>query len=248
MSQLRLCLLGLAAEWCLLAIGCGEALANAVTLQNATADISFAGPGYEDLFPPYETIDGHGEDGTNNGWSTDKQVGAIVWETASDLGSAGGTLVTFTMLQDYSIAVPYKLGKFRLSVTTDSRDTFADGLPNGGDIVANWTVLSPSSVTTTSGDLFSINPDGSIGFAGTSPLANQDTYTVTASTTLQGITGFRLEVMDYNGTGKPGLAFNGNFVLTDFVVSGSPIPEPSTLTLVAIAASGLLCYVRRKWR
>ena len=44
---------------------------------------------------------------------------------------------------------PHSLGLFRLSVTGDARSTFADGLSSGGDVTANWVVLTPESVSAT---------------------------------------------------------------------------------------------------
>jgi DNA-binding CsgD family transcriptional regulator len=75
-------------------------------------------------------------------------------------------------------------------VTTDPRDTFADGLPTGGDVTANWTVLDPMTIASTNGVTFTKLSDLSILADGPTP--DTDVYTVTASTALGGVTGIRL--------------------------------------------------------
>ena len=137
------------------------------------------------------------------------------------------------------------LGHFRLSVTTDDRSTFCDGLPTGGDVTANWTVLDPSSLSTSSGEILTDLPDHSIMVSG--PLLNTDVFTITAPTTLAGITGIRLEALTdpslpFNGPGRQ--PDNGNFVLSEFSVSIAPIPEPSALALLTDGI--LLCATRRR--
>jgi hypothetical protein len=65
-----------------------------------------------------------------------------VFQTVPDLGPS---LLTFTMY--FNDPNPgHLLGRFRLSVTTDDRSTYADGLPVGGNVTANWTVLTDLTV------------------------------------------------------------------------------------------------------
>jgi hypothetical protein len=88
-----------------------------------------------------------------------------------------------------------------------------------------WTTLEPTAVEAKSGTELKILPDRSI--LG-SKFAAKDTFTVTASADLKGITGIRLEVLpdpSLPGHG-PGGAENGNFVLTGFTVAvkgGAPV-------------------------
>jgi hypothetical protein len=122
------------------------------------------------------------------------------------------------------------LGRFRLSVRTDDRNTLYDGLAARGDGTAHWTVLEPLSYYSSSGETLTKLPDHSIIVSG--PLLNTDVFTITAPTTLSGITGIRLEALTdpglpFNGPGRQ--PENGNFVLSEFSVGIDPIPQRSTL-------------------
>jgi hypothetical protein len=204
-----------------------------VGLQQATATFSQTSDGD---FSVGRAINGTIADGL--GWAISPQIGnqTAAFETTSDIGFAGGSLITFTLNHAYTAWGEHTLGHFRLSVTTDNRNTFADGLASGGDVTANWTVLDPGSFTSANGATLTENVDHSILVSGT--LANTDLYTITAPTMLTGITGIRLEVLT-----DPGLPFggpgrqpeNGNFVLSEFTVGIDAIPEPSVLSLVAAA-------------
>ncbi len=162
------------------------------------------------------------------------------WETTTDVGFAAGTLFTFTLIQNGMWYYhPDTLGRFRISITTDNRSTFADGLPTGGDVSANWTVLQPSALFSQNGATLTRLADNSILVSGLAP--DTDTYKIQAYTTLMGITGIRLEVLQdpslpYNGPGRE--PANGNFILSEFQVDVTPVPEPGALGLLSVA--GLL--------
>ena len=198
-------------------------LAEPVPLINATAD--FSQPAL-DQFPSYVAAFAIDQKiASDVGWAIYPQTGqahTIVFETVSDTGSVDGTVLQFTIYQLHSNP-RHTIGKFRLSATTDPRGTFADGAANGGDVSANWTVLAPSQVTAANGTTFQINVDGSVLATGISP--NTDTYTVKCATTLEGITGIRLEVLPdptLPGFG-PGRGPNGNFLLSEFAVDAVPL-------------------------
>ena len=159
-------------------------------------------------------IDGNltsGSGWANDGNPTDSNV--AVFETATDLG-AGQLQFTFT----FTFGGEHFLGKFRLSVTTDDRSTFADSLDNGGDVIANWIELTPSSATSASGTTLTINADKSILASGTMP--GTEVYTVRATLPSGGITGIRLEALTDPSlpTNGPGRASNGNYVLNELQV------------------------------
>jgi hypothetical protein len=133
-----------------------QASADVVTLQNATATYSQAAFGG---FPAGMAIDGNF--GSNNGWAiyegttgsggttpnmTHPQI--AVFEAVANIGSAGGTFLTFTFHQLHSNP-GHNIGRFRLSATTDDRSLFADGLSTGGDVTANWTILGTLSAIST---------------------------------------------------------------------------------------------------
>lgn len=198
-----------------------------VPLRNATATFSQVG------FPIQEAIDGKAASG---GWAIYESVGTVdpalpaldhtraqtaVFETSTDIGYPGGSLLTFELVQN--AGGQQTLGRFRLSATTDDRGLFADGRTSGGDVIADWTVLNPRSCSAASGVALEKLGDGSILVTG--PALGVDTYTITAPTSLTGITGLRLEVLPYggmlpfNGPGKH--QSDGNFILTEFAVKVS---------------------------
>lgn len=191
--------------------------ADTVTLQQATA--TFSQTEYGD-FSVSRAVNGTVGDAL--GWAIYPLIGPqiAVFETSSDLGFEGSSVLTFRLVQTYSSPPGHTLGRFRLSVTTDDRNFFADGLATGGDVTANWIVLDPISFVSTNGATLTTLVDHSILAAGSSPPT--DVYTVTAGTSLTGITGIRLEALTdpslpQGGPGRePG---TGNFVLSEFEVS-----------------------------
>ena len=220
--------------------------ATAVPLQNATATFSQYDPSIGWDFTVQKAINGTLAD--NLGWSIaiHNQVGSItnqtaVFETISDIGFASGSQLTFRLYQahDFDFAM-HTIGKFRLSVTTDNRSQFADGLISNGDVTANWVVLNPDSFVSANGATLSKLGDFSILASGFSP--NTDIYTVTANTFLTGITGVRLEVLEdpslpFNGPGRQ--PENGNICLSEFELSITQIPEPS---VAALTVAGCLAW------
>jgi hypothetical protein len=158
-----------------------------VPLQNATATFSQSG------FSVGTAIDGVTND--NLGWAIDPNEGVnqtAAFQTVSNVGAPGGSALIFTLTQNYSLS-QHLLGKFRLSLTTDNRSTFADGLSSGGNVTANWTVLNPYAATSFNGSTLNILGDGSVLASGTAP--NTDVYTILATTNLVNITGVRLEAL-----------------------------------------------------
>jgi hypothetical protein len=226
-----------------------SARASLVPLQNATADYSqqnWGGP-----FDVSQSIDGilTGE----AGWAvasplvpaSDGTPHTAAYQTQSNAGFASGSKLTFSLYFDHMIPDgQHTLGRFRISLTTDDRSTFADGLQIGGDVTANWTVLTPLTYSSANGATMTLLGDNSILVSGLNPVT--DIYTVTVNTAITGITGFRLEALTdpslvNNG---PGRANNGNFVLTEFQVDIAAVPEPSLISLSFLA--GFTYILRRK--
>ncbi len=223
-----------------------ESRAVTVVLQQPTATFSQS---LGDDFSVARAINGTVAD--NLGWAVASTVfGPIpsqtaVFETASNIGFGGGSILTFTLTQTHSVNFQHTLGRFRLSVTTDDRSLFADGLASGGDVTANWIVLTPGTISSANGATLGVLGDQSILASGFSP--DTDTYTITALTALTGITGVRLEALEHpslpqSGPGRQSI--NGNFVLSEFGVDVTAVPEPSSFALISIGC--LLLKLRKK--
>lgn len=215
------------------------AQAQTLVLQNATATTS------QVFFSVGKAIDGTTAD--DRGWAIDPGEGAAqtaVFETQSDAGFAGGSTLTFSFASLHTFTPSHNLGRFRLSLTTDDRSTFADGLESGGDVTANWTVLHLASFSSANGQTLTEQPDFSLLASGTNP--STDTLTLTAPTSLTGITGIRLEMLPDASlpSNGPGRAPNGNFVVSELTVSITAVPEPGDYAAVA----GLALVAFGAWR
>jgi hypothetical protein len=230
-----------------------------IPLQQPTATFSqsFGSPPYD--FSVSRAIDGAFFD--DNGWAIyngQTVAETAAFETVSNVGLPGGTLLTFTLYQSHmpgGQSPGHLLGRFRLSATTADRSDFADGndgKSTPGDVGDNaiWTVLSPATAVSTNGATLTVLSDNSILSSGLRP--DKDIYTVTVTTLLTDITGFRLEVLEDDSLpdNGPGRADNGNFVLTEFQVDDTPaVPEPSTLVVWSLlGASGVTLGWRRRKR
>ena len=232
---------------CLISLVPSETMGSTIELQNGTATFSQlinGGP-----YSPAQAVDGNF--GDPNGWAiatsqvfdgTSEQT--AVWETTTDL--AAGDL-TFTMHFLHNNP-GHLLGRFRISVTTDDRSTFADGLHTGGDVDANWIVLSSPEVIGPTGMTFTTLGDQSVLAGGAT--ASKGVYTVTYTNDISGITGFRLEALEdpsLPGGNGPGLfPDNGNFLLTEIILDGTIVPVPASVWLFSSGLIGLISIARRK--
>lgn len=207
------------------------AMASPVALQQPTATFSQT---YGQDFLVGTAIDGVANDGlawgiyendvTKSDQTSDQTA---VFETALDVGFAGGSLLTLKLDQLFAAWGQHTLGRFRLSVTTDDRSLFADGLASGGDVTAKWIVLDPDTLVSANGATLGELEDHSILATGYVP--DTDIYMVTATTSLTGITGVRLELLQdpslpSNGPGRQ--MDNGNIKLSEFSMDIVPMEVP----------------------
>jgi WD40 repeat protein len=90
----------------------------------------------------------------------------------------------------------------------------------------DWTVLQPTELTSAAGATLTLQPDRSVLVSGKNP--DNDSYTVVATTDLQGITALRLEALPdpslpWNG---PGREEDGKFYLTEISLTTAPTDVP----------------------
>ena len=199
-----------------------------VPLVNGTADFSQPAA---NSFPSYIPAFAIDQNKVNDvGWAVFPLTGkphTIVFETVSDSGFGDGTRYTFK-LYHLHLNPGHSLGRFRLSATTDSRSSFADGKSVDGQVSANWTILVPSKAEAANGTILSILADNSVLASG--PRPTPEVYTVVCDSNLVGVTGFRLEALTDSSlpVAGPGRAPNGNFLLTEVEVMAASIqPEIS---------------------
>ena len=222
-----------------------SAIANPVALQQATATLSQS---FDSDYSAALAINGTTAD--DRGWAIAESPFTVsaqtaAFETVSDVGFLGGSIITFTLTQTHSNP-GHTLGRFRFSITTDDRGLFADGLSTGGDVTANWIVLNPFSLTSANGTTLSKLGDFSILASGTAP--ETDTYTISAHTLLTGITGIRLEALEdasLPGGGPGRHPQNGNFVISELQMAIT-VPEPSSFAVTVLG--GLLFAAWRRVR
>lgn len=117
---------------------------------------------------------------------------------------------------------------------------FEDALPlrvaeweKANNTSVDWMPLEPGALAASNGAKLTRLPDRSIRAEGNSEKAS---YTITTQTNLRAITGVRLEVLPVDGIpgGGPGLAQNGNFVLTQFILKAGPKSDAKKFAAVAL--------------
>ena len=124
------------------------------------------------------------------------------------------------------------------SVVADAKSKIAAKIDQwSGDQTSQieWFPLAASTLSATNKALLTPQPDRSIV---ASEQKGKGIYNITVKTNLANITGFRLEALSDPAlpSGGPGLADNGNFVLTEFEVFVSPADKPKESTKVNIAS------------
>lgn len=211
--------------------------ARAVVLQNATA--TFSQPFFTTTGPWLVSEMINGNTTGLDGWAifdpnapvatrTSPQIAAF--ETVADLTAPA---IRVNMLQAYVESNGHMVGRFRWSVTQDDRSEFCDGLQSGGDVTANWTVLTPGSIVLPTGTGSTVLADKSILISGAN---GNGSYVVTFDLPFGNVTGLRLEVLEdpslpFSGPGRH--SANGNLVVTELYVTALPCKPDVTAGAVA---------------
>jgi mono/diheme cytochrome c family protein len=113
------------------------------------------------------------------------------------------------------------------TVTTELAAAQTDWERKFTEAQADWTALNPSEISADNGATLTRLDDRSILATGANP--DTETYTVVARTSLQNVTGVRLEALPHEKSprGGPGRDIYGNFILNSFEVEVSPAGSPS---------------------
>jgi hypothetical protein len=204
--------------------------------------------GAQSGFSALQAVDGLG---ITRGWAiahtggdgTSSQSALFPLDAPVHVGVGGMPIRIFLDHQDAS-AIQHALGYFKLSATDDQSPSFA----------STWSTLNVLAVEADEpGVTFTIMGDNSVLVGGANP--NQVGYSlVTELPQAMHVSAFRLDAIDGNGassatwnglpTGGPGRwGVNGNFVLTGF--RAEVMPEPGTLSLLALGGLGVLARRRR---
>lgn len=210
---------------------CGMIQADQLLLQNGTATYS---QGMEDGLGPYspdEAVDGLFQPPLpGNGWaianaSLDDAISqTAVWETSEDMRAS---------CIQFDLDMVNMLGHFRISVTSDLRSDFADGLDSGGDVEANWVVLNNPVVTGPAGMDFIVGSDGSVLVDVNSSYPVAGIVSVQYSSVPLKVTGIRLEALEHPSLPHdgPGLTpQNGNFLVVEMTVHAVTDTAPVQFT------------------
>jgi hypothetical protein len=195
------------------------------TIALTTPTATYSQPGFDVTFASDGSID------SSTGWAVDPNEGltesAVFDVSGLPVTGLPETQYTFTLYQLFASPAFHTLGDFRLSVTSDPSPT-ATG-PDTWTYLTNVTFSDDASETP-----LSIDPvTGEIVLPKSPfPVPATATYTVTGRTSLQNVTGFRLEVIPYGtppdfGPGRQ--PTNGNFVLSEIQVAASAVPMPASI-------------------
>lgn len=127
------------------------------------------------------------------------------------------------------------------AAVAEARGKLAEKIPAWEQSLANspeWFPLRPAGVSATGENQLTVRDDRSVWASGSKA---KGIYEVVVETRLPQITGFRLETLasaELPG-GGPGLPPNGNFVITEFEVTASPLSggDPQPVKIASGAAS-----------
>jgi len=224
-----------------------------VVLTNGTAQLSQGGFSVDNVIDGafnFESTGGVGWADVGGGSTGNTNSNIATFETAKDIGRSATTELTAEIFSGGFGR--HTIGKFRISATTADRSLFANGNDNGGAGVGNeagiWQILNPlEALSDSAGRTLTIDSlTGIVLISGGSP--EFELTTLRFLTELQGITGFRLEVLEDGSLPFDGPGFgpgNGNFVLRDFSIFASVVPEPASMLLLVMGGAAL---ARRRQR
>jgi hypothetical protein len=156
--------------------------------------------------------------------------------------------IQIAMHFNFDVNPQLTLGCFRISLTTADLHTAPFTLANAQ--AASWTSVAPLSfvITPSSGPAPTYNLEASNVLLVTGANPARALYTLTFAPGNLNVTGIRLEAIEhaglpFDGPGRDTTA--GNFTLNEITAQAAPVPEPASLSLMAIAGAALLLRRRR---
>ena len=215
-------------------LGLIAAQAGAVTFSSASATFEQS---FDAAWTAAKAIDGDTSSNTGNGWAifdntnstTSSQTALFTLQSPL---AAGAYTLTYTLTQNYG--TNHTLDTFSLAYTTAA-----------GPVLASLqTLVGIDSAISGNGATMNLPSLGNIDVSGLNPLT--DVYTITATINAASpLTGLFLNVIDNAGAG-PGRNANGNFVLSEFSVVATPVPEPDQWALILAGLSVVGVVARRR--
>jgi hypothetical protein len=183
----------------------------------------------ENNWAPSQMIDGifTGPGGGINGWAVYDYVtfqadGADALLTLATPLPAGKYELTFTIYQNYYGNPGHLLGDFTLDYTTAQSPT----------LTSSQIPVSIETASSLNGTTFTFPSAGELLANSSQNLIGTDTYTITALIDSSSpITGIFLDALKNSSlpANGPGLAYNGNFVVSEFTLDAVPIDTQGKL-------------------
>ena len=123
------------------------------------------------------------------------------------------------------------LGEQITATENELKKVEAEALPSAEEIANNlerngiqWTVIEPEELSSSGTSAFVKNEDGSITVTG--EVTPKESYTISAKTSLTGITGVRLEILPDAASAAVGRGPNGNAIISEFSVRAARSVDP----------------------
>ena len=191
------------------------------------------------------------------GWTATKAMDGLI--PASGALNSGWAISDFagdhteSQTALFTLTTPLAQGTYTLVYTLTQNygsqhtlDTFSLAVANSGApaLLGAQTPVSITAATATGGAALSFT-GANVDASGPSPVTSVYTITATIASATP-ITGLYLNALNFPATGPGRQPSNGNFVLTEFAVAATPVPEPSQWALMGAGLAVVSQLVRQR--